>query len=124
MLSVLICITTCIILITVTEAVVVATQPSYRTTATHQNTHSLCAANQLRMPSSHNDRDVDDVMEYFNHHKPANPIYVWCYERHGSKCKAVEIDPSLRVMEPVITARDCDEINHSICLNVPREGPE
>lgn len=105
------------------ESVVVATKPSYRISGSHQSTSSLCAANRLRMPSCSFDRDVDDVIDHFNLYRPKETVYAWCYERSGSKCKALKINPTLSMVIPDIYLINCDEKNYSICLNVPHEGP-
>lgn len=108
-----------------THGRVVPTTPSYRKTGTHQNTASLCAENRLRMPACNFDRDVDDVISHFSLHRPPEEVRVWCYERSSNRCRAIIINPSLAVIVPDRTWDDCEDPNYqSICLNVPREGPE
>ena len=76
------------------------------------------------MPSSNFDRDVDEVIEHFNQHKPSASIFAWFYERSGTKCRALKYDPALRLVVPDLWWIDCDDHHYSICLNVPHEGPE
>ena len=111
------------LLLSLAQAVVVPTKPVYRTEGDHQNSASLCAANHVRMPACAFDRDVDDVVEFYSVKRPTEPLFVWCYERTGNKCRAIRVDPSSEQLMPDLWWIDCDESSvRSLCLDVPHEA--
>jgi hypothetical protein len=91
---------------------------------THQNTASLCASANARMPSSNFPKDVEEVRSFFNLFPPEGQEtqYVWTYERSGNLCKVIPVCPSGRLWcDDAIKVSNCNHKHISICLNVPSE---